>query len=546
MNPRSSARRSVGVIVFACVLGVSLASPASAGVNFTSGKVYVQQKVWDKACHFLELARKEEPENLQVYSLLAVARAQQRQYASAGGAMAIGLKLTASKKDAKRQKEIESNRDAVMAQLYNQGLAALNRAGTLAADPNRTTGDENSPQGKVEKARGVPKEFGRFAEAGQVHEYWYYPEAGVGYHFSPGMSEAIEFKYKPYTGPPAPEVAVVDTTIFPLFDGSCRVEEASYNFTLASYIDSRSADTFKNLSYVFELLGRSDEAIGAARMGLAIKPDDQQLNRNMRVAVMGPANRAFTGGNYPEAIRLYRIAKDLDPSSKLIYSSQIADSWYNYAGKQAEKSPERKAAFDSAAVSYMALLNEAPAESTTMRENALYNSAVIYSNLENYKEANRILDQAVELYPKNKELLSLAGQTKYQSGDAQGAVVVLKKSLEIDPTDQTVHQFLFLSYTKLKKQDESVAEYTVYKALSEGKQKVGPALKIWVDSAGNRLGAQQQITKTVAAEGYPDEVRTYPDGDKTLECFFYWGKGKAITFLNGQHFSTLTFPPKKA
>jgi tetratricopeptide (TPR) repeat protein len=540
-----SVRRTVGAIALACVFAVSAAPSAQAGICFTSGKVYVQQKVWDKACHFLECARREEPENLQVYSLLAVARAQQRQYASAGAAMAMGLKLADSKKDAKRQKEIESNRDAVFAQLYNQGLAALNRAGNLAADPNRTTGDETTPQGKVEKAQGLPKEFGRYTESGKVHEYWYYPDKGVGYHFAPDMTEALEFPYKPYAGPPSPEVAIADTTIFPAYDGSSRVEEAAYSFMLASYIEPKSADNFKNLSYVFEILGRADEAIAAARMGLTIKPDDQQLMRNMRVAVMGPANRAFTAGNYAEAIRLYRIAKDLDPASKLIYSSQIADSWYNWAGKF-DKGPEKTAKFDSAAVAYMALLNEAPAESTTMRENALYNSAVIYSNLENYKEAVRVLDKAVELYPKNKELLSLSGQTKYQSDDAAGAVVVLKKALEIDPADQTVHQFLFLSYTKLKKQDESVAEYTVYKALSEGKQKVSPALKVWVDSAGNRLGPGQQITKTVAAEGYPDEVRTYPDGDKQLECFFYWGKGKAITFLNGQHFSTLTFPAKKS
>src|SRR6185503_5859973 len=185
-----SVRRSLGAVALACVLGLALASPASAGVNFTSGKVYVQQKVWDKACHFLELARHEEPENVQVYSLLAVARAQQRQYASAGAAMAMGLKVAADKKDAKREKEIQSNRDAVMAQLYNQGLAALTRAGGLSADPNRTTGDESTPQGKIEKANGMPKEFGRFAESGQVHEYWYYPDKGVGYHFAPGMTEA--------------------------------------------------------------------------------------------------------------------------------------------------------------------------------------------------------------------------------------------------------------------------------------------------------------------------------------------------------------------
>jgi tetratricopeptide (TPR) repeat protein len=181
-----------------------------------------------------------------------------------------------------------------------------------------------------------------------------------------------------------------------------------------------------------------------------------------------------------------------------------------------------------------------------MRENALYNSAVIYSNLGNFKEAVRVLDMAVGLYPTNKELLSLAGQTKFQADDAAGAVVVLKKALEIDPTDPTVHQFLFLAYAKLKKQEDSVSEYTVYKALSDGKQRIGPALKIWVDSADNRLPAGHQLKKTITADGYPDEIRTYLDGEKTLESWFDWGKGKAITFLSGQFFSQASFPPKKS
>ena len=42
------------------MLALGFSSPALAGVNFTSGKVYMQQKVYDKACHFLELARREE------------------------------------------------------------------------------------------------------------------------------------------------------------------------------------------------------------------------------------------------------------------------------------------------------------------------------------------------------------------------------------------------------------------------------------------------------------------------------------------------------
>ena len=66
-----------------------------------------------------------------------------------------------------------------------------------------------------------------------------------------------------------------------------------------------------------------------------------------------------------------------------------------------------------------------------------------------------------------------------------------------------------------------------------------------MDSAGNRLPKGHQLDKTKAAEGYPEEVRTFMDGDKTLESWFYWTKGKSITFLEGQVFSQATFPPTK-
>jgi tetratricopeptide (TPR) repeat protein len=540
-----SARRVIVAAALACLSCSIAALPAHAGVNFTSGKVYVQQKVWDKACYFLELARREEPENVQVYALLAVARAQRRQYLSAGAAFSIGIKLGAEKKDSKRLKEMEQNRGAVMAQLYNDGLRALNKAGSITPDANRTTGDESSPQGGVEKERGSPRDFGRFVEGGQVHEFWYYTDAGIGFHFAPNMNEARQFEYRPYTGAPDPQKAVTDTTIYLVFEGASRVEEAAYNFMLASYVEPSASDTYKNLSYVFEVLGRADDAMTAARMGLALKPDDEQLKRNLRAAAIGRANRLFNAEKYADAILAYRTAAANDTSSRIVCLSQIADSWYRVADKT-PKGPARAATFDSAASAYMTLLNVAPAESTLIRENALYNSAIIYSNLENHKEAVKILDQAVTLFPANKEFLSLAGQTKYSAGDYQGSVDALRKALALDPADPTVHQFLFLSLNKLSRREESVAEYTVYKALSEGRARTGTALKTWVDSADNRLGAGHQLKKTVADEGYPEEVRTFSEGEKTLESWFYWSKGKAITFMDGRSFSLATFPPKKS
>ena len=101
-------------------------------------------------------------------------------------------------------------------------------------------------------------------------------------------------------------------------------------------------------------------------------------------------------------------------------------------------------------------------------------------------------------------------------------------------------------YNKLGNKDQSVSEYALYKALSDGKQRTGTALKTWVESADNRLGPANQCKTVLKSDGMPEEVRTYSDGDKTLETWFYWSKGLAITFLDGQKFSQSTFPALKS
>ena len=68
-----------------------------------------------------------------------------------------------------------------------------------------------------------------------------------------------------------------------------------------------------------------------------------------------------------------------------------------------------------------------------------------------------------------------------------------------------------------------------------------------MDAAENRYGPKHVLKKTLTAEGgYPDEVRTFQDGEKSLESWFYWSKGKVITFMDGQVLSQATFPPTKS
>jgi tetratricopeptide (TPR) repeat protein len=554
---RHNRKRLVGAM--ALLASALLASQvADAGICFTSGKVYVQQKVYDKACQMLECARQQEPDNDQVYSLLAFARAQMRQYVAAGGAFTIGEQLAEQKKDDKRMKEVDQNRRAVTAQLFNAGIAALNRGGTISPSDTRTTA-ANSPQAKVEKEHGAPKDFARFSEGGKDQEFWYYPGDKIQIYFPPDRAEPVESPYTPFTGAPDPQQAVTDSTVFPPFSGGSNVSEAAYNFELACYVNPTESGVYKNLSYVFEVLGRPDDAIHAAQLGLKITPKDQQLIQNLRVAAMGRGNRLFNSQMYMDAIPAYWTAIEFDSAGTLLYLSQIAQCYQLGAEAQPSGSKERAAAYDSAAVTYMRVYEAAPPESTTIRENSIFNAAVVEVNLENYKKATEYLDIGLKSSPNSLDLLLLYGQAKYQLGakeeaadaaaakaDYQASVTAMKHAVELDPRNTTAHQFLFLAYNKLGDKDLRASEFTVYKALTDGKQRTGSSLKTWVDSADNRLGPTNQCNATLKSDGMPDEVRTYADGDKAFETWFYWNKGVAITFLDGQVFARATFPAAKS
>ena len=536
------------VVAVMTALSMLLAVPAAdAGVCFTSGKVYVQQKVYDKASWQLECARKQEPDNAQVYALLGIARFEQKQYASAGAVFQTGIDVAVKKKDKKRQDEMTTNRASMTARLFNLGIAALNRAGSITEDDSRTS-DAGTPQAALEKERGAPKDYSRFTEGGKIHEIWYYPEQGVAYHFTPGSTEPLQIPYKPFRGPADASAAITDTTIYPAYTGASAVAEAAYNFELAMLVDPSSSDIYKNLSYVYGVLGRPDDAIRSAQAGLKLKPDDKQLTQNLRVAAMGRGNRLFADKKYVDAVPAYRAAMAFDSAGTVMYLSRIAES-YQLAAQPMEKSAARDSLLNNAAVTYMQVVAQAPADSAGMsaKENSIYNAAVIQMTLDRYPKAVEILNQGVGMFPKSKELHSLNGQAKYQTTppDYNGTVASMRKVLELDAKDKDAHQFLFLALNKLNKQDESVAEYTIYKALDGGKQRLGSQVKIWVDTADNRAPKGHQLTKTKEANGYPEEVRTFSDGDKMLESWFYWTKGKSITFLDGQIFSQASFPPAK-
>ena len=528
----------------AVVFTAGVAAPrAEAGLCFTSGKVYVQQKVYDKAARFLECARVEEPDNLQVYGLLAFSRNQLKEYRAAGAAFQIGIQLSTDKKDDKKVKELKASRDAALAGLYNKGIAAMSRAGSVVAATERTT-DEGTAQAKLEKEKGSPTDFARWSEGGSQHEVWYYYKDAMSYYFPPTGEDPTPTPIKPFSLGGDLQKAVVDSTVFADYEGASKVMDATYNFELAAVIDPTSADVYQNLSYLYELIGRVDDAIAAAKLGLQYRPNDPKLIQNMKVAAMGRGNRLYNANKFKDATTAYWAAIGADPANQFVYLSRIAESWLQY-GEPLPPGAERTAAYDSAAANFKFLYTSAPPDSQAIRENAIFNVAVIQTRQDNLPGAAATLAEGLKTFPDNLDLLGLAGQVRYQTNDYEGAIKALQHAVELDAREASYHQFLFLSYLKQGKKDASAAEYAMYKALGEGKPRKGKQLEVWVDTADNRLGPGNQLKATKAANGYPDELYTYSDDGKTFESWFYWTKGKSVTFMEGQIFSQGTFPAQK-
>lgn len=307
-------------------------------------------------------------------------------------------------------------------------------------------------------------------------------------------------------------------------------------------------DTYANLSFVYGVLGRADDAMRAAKLGLLIDPGNERLQRNLRAAAMSTGQRFFGSGEYPQAIAAFYNAVQVDTASTLVYMDRIANAWYAQARKL-DKGPEQTAAYDSASASFQRLLEVVPADADSahlaIRENALYNAAVIYNNLEEYSKAAEVLEKSVQLFPKNREMATLLGEMKLYAKDYAGAVPVLRRAIELDPQQARPHQALFSALVPLNRSAEAQDEYWLYRALQDGTPKRTNVIKIWCDSADNRFGAGNDLNAVRTGEGYPEEVRNFTDEGKVIETWFYWTKGKSFTFKDGKKVSQGSFPPTK-
>ncbi len=254
-------------------------------------------------------------------------------------------------------------------------------------------------------------------------------------------------------------------------------------------------------------LGRQQEAIPVLKAGLAVCPDHEGLKVNLFNAYFEQGNRKYKESSQAdgdsarsqllmEAISLYEQGGQILPNDPNI-AYQLGSSYAQlvFAGDSTKAAPARE--------KLLAFLGTAQTKEDKVA--ALYQLTLVENETKDFSKAAEYCTQFIGMEPSDADGYRLMATIIRNSGD---------------PT--RTESYIIL-----------------YNGLARGAKVKVDSLKALPAYSGSDL------TKELAAQGRPDELRSYTDSSgNNMDAAFYWAKGKAIAFYGGQKRGEVSFQPR--
>jgi tetratricopeptide (TPR) repeat protein len=277
-------------------------------------------------------------------------------------------------------------------------------------------------------------------------------------------------------------------------------------FKRARVYNSQREETPRNMGVMYFNLGQVDSGLVTLKEAASLaKPGDTKAAQFLFTQYRELGDKAVEKGglstdkaatiqNLKDAIKFYREAEPLKAGEcDLLFSMGVV--FYQLA--EAEESA-RDTHFAEAVDYFEKTLQCNPSD-----QEALYNAATLYLEL---KRCERGIEHARTL-------------------------------LDLDPKKGKHYNIVGRLNDCLGKKNERIGGLVFAKALDQGE--VVPDLKPELEKLGT-----SDAMKKYREEGKPDEVRTFQDtSGGAYMCWFYWGRGKAIAFLNGEYKYEQSFKP---
>lgn len=159
-----------------------------------------------------------------------------------------------------------------------------------------------------------------------------------------------------------------------------------------------------------------------------------------------------------------------------------------------------------------------------------------------YMEAVGYFERAIEIKPDDQEALFNAATLHLELKSCDKGVVLARKLLDLNPREGKHYDLVGRLSDCLGQKNDRVAGLIFSRALT-GAMVPLEGFKETIQAAG----AQSDLLRRYREEGNPEEIRSFKDAsNREYMAWFYWTRGKALAFYEGEFKYQFAFKPQPA
>lgn len=302
---------------------------------------------------------------------------------------------------------------------------------------------------------------------------------------------------------------------------------------------AKAAQEAKQLAKTQEAQKNFREALNRFKRARVYQPQKEETPRNMGVCY-------FNLGEIDSGLVALKESQKLAPGDEK--AAGILFDQYRFLGDQAAEkgSAANPDGLRDAIKFYSEAEKIRPKDS-----DLLFSIGVVYFQLaegdtarkrEHYDTAADYFVKTLEIKPDDQEALQNAATLYLELKQCDEGLAAARKLVDLDPHNYRYHDILGRLNGCVGQKSDQIAGLVFSRSLRDGEVIPLDGFNAHKES----FDAQSDLLRRYREEGKPEEIRTFKDTNgREYETWFYWTRGKAYAFYDGEFKYSTEFRPEQ-